>query len=406
MPTLADSPEAKTRLTEIKPNEVSIVDMPANGEPFIVIKRNGGDMDAPSKLSEKNLPRLAMKTIHKRVLNAIDSVKFIQDVVKSMPAEEAGESVNAPSVLVSMLKSVASEIRSLNPKEQVPAQKMLGAESILSVQDIIKRAEDIEKANAVSYLMRDEYVSVTTNVTEYLTTYVEAVEHDDAGPMLIPSNLDQTTEDSATALEKLAEKYPPSENEEVEPDGVAEINKLNDEIARLKKAIEGSSLTKRGSKMATERLNRLKSVSSGVESAASELSKLVGELEENNEEGDETMATDTVTKSVDSPVASTEPTPDTTPGTIVKMEGQPIVTNDAVMKAIKDFSDRMEEKFKKIDEIDTRIGGLEQKVDKAQVDVEKVLISRGDTRNLADNETTKPVTKSVDESSFAGLLGL
>jgi hypothetical protein len=270
MPTLGESPEATSVLRDIKPKEVSGVDVPAIGEPHFVIKSAGesnrldnkksnesksgtrreksngarksrsklkfevepgydsedshvkdnstesimtksGEAMATEKLDESQVPRSVMKAIHKRLQSILSNVNEISNVVKTMKSAEDGENT-APRFLVEMTKSAAAEIRSFLPDNEISIQKRGTAESVLSLQSITKRADEIAKANAVSYLVRDRWVNVAQSVSEYLTTYIDGMEHDDDGPMLIPDGLDSTVDKASGELEGLVAEYATEES--------------------------------------------------------------------------------------------------------------------------------------------------------------------------------------------------
>lgn len=414
--TLAASPEADAILTEIKPHEVSIVDMPANGEPFVVVKR-GGTMQEVKKLTTEQVPRPVMKAILSRLDGVKSSIDQIVDVAKRMPAEEDG-SDHAPAALVSLVKSTAAELRTLQSPTSVQVAKRGQAESVLSVQDLVKREESlatIEKANAVSYVMRDQYVSVVQSVSEWLTTYVDGIEHDDAGPSLIPFELNEGVEESASGLEKLAEDFPPEEEEE-EPDTEADVEKLHNEILKLKETLKVATVegkvNKRGSKMAASRLKSLKSVSSGVSSAAEELSKLITELEDDSEKDEGEMTTENL-EVVEDVTKNNPPTEietvETTENVQKNLAGEE-VTNSQLMAALTKFATDTNERLDKIEGTVSKVEGdvtkANESADKARAEIEKIHLSRGEARG-GESDATTTVTKSAGSpADFSNLLGI
>jgi hypothetical protein len=441
--TLADSPEAGQVLTEIKPHEVSLVDMPAVGEPFIVIKRmdseksNSGASDIAGKtqpnveggmmtvkkLDTSVVPRPVMKVLDSRLKGVQSMVQEIVDVAKSLPVAKDGNNTNAPAPLVSLVKSTAAELRSLQSPTTVKVHKRGSAESVMSIQDLVKRAEDIEeikKGNAVSYLMRDQYMSITGSVTEWLTTYVEGIEHDDDGPRLIPSDLNDGVENAASDLEKLADDYPALE-EEPEPDVEAEVAKLNTEIQALKKALKSAKdetdVEKKGSKMAANRLKALKSVSSGVSTAADSLSEIIKELEDDKEEeegGDmpenqNPTPEETNKQAPSAPATDPVPAPEATPeptqkNTQTNANGE-TVTNEQLMAALTKFATDADARFTKIEEQVTK---ATETATKATEEIEKIHRARGDSRGGEADSTTKinKGTGNENKASFHGLLGI
>jgi len=408
--TLRDSPDAEQVLTNIKPHEVSIVDMPANGEPFVVIKR--GEKMNP-KLSSTEVPRPVMKFIVDKLNSILVDVRTLQDVSKRLPVDEKSEVKESPLPVVQLAKSIAADLRSLQPHDSIPIEKRANPASTTSIQALIKRTNDlsdIEKANAVSYLTRDQYVSVSTGIYEYLTTYVQGVESDDSGPMLIPSNLTDVVDKSATDLEKLAEDNPTGENDSgVEPDVVGDVKKLNDEIENLKKALASKtddSVEKKGSKMAASRLKTLKSVSSGVTSASEELSKIVKELEETEEEDD--MEEETK-KSEEKPAVKSEapatPAVAPTEQPAVKSEAPATssISNEQIMAALAKFESTI---TSRLDTVEAGVAKATELASKSNEDVQKILVSRGEARSTGPNETVEKKTVLVSKASFASLLGI
>ncbi len=448
--TLAESPRATSRLTNIQPDEVSAVDMPAIGEPFIVVKGMNGlkQKDTSSyhsedslktrkrsrqmsKLTTEDVPRMVMKAVESRLRAAITSVDEITSVVKSLPAEENAPN-EVPEFLVDMTKAAAMEIRSLQPNYSVAKRQRGMATSVRSIHDLTKRAEDIEKANAISYLYRDQYVNVTQSVSEYLSTYVDGVEHDDDGPILIPSNLDSTIDKTAEELEKLADESDVSESSkddepEIEPDEVAEVAKLNGEINRLKSLLT-SPANKAGAKMAAGRLKRFRGVSSGISDASSELSKLIDELEKSDDEedgGDEDMSgtNEETTKKTDSPDdsdktettksvgESTETQKETmTEEQTEKSQGDGAEDSSRLDKLEKGFEtllSKLDDRFDSIEKkFDEGIADVRKKTEATAEDVKKFSLSRSDSKADPSDETVKTHDTKKSAGSFAGILGI
>lgn len=414
--TLAESPDAKNLLSDIQPNEVSLVDMPANGEPFVVVKgMDGNNMPTKvEKLDQSVVPRPVMKSIVDRLKGVNAMLTQVNEVSKSLPVSKEGETKNAPAPLVSLLKSTTAELRSLQSPTNVKVNKRASAESVLSVQALVKRSEDlaeIEKGNSVSYLMRDQYVSVTSSVSEWLTTYVDGVESDDDGPMLIPTNLDETVDKAAGELETLGDDYPAADEDD-EPDAEGEVSKLLVEVNKLKDALHSATtevvVDKKGSKMAADRLKSLKSVSSGVSEASDALSAIVKDLEDSNAEEevdemstektvDETVAPVPTTKAVESVVETTATVP------VQKNDDADVVTNEALMAALTKFATDTDSRF---DKIEADVMKANEASAKATEEIEKIHVARGDSRGGETDETTKAVAKNADNASFHGLLGL
>lgn len=427
--TLGKAPKARAKLTEIKVEEVSIVDMPANGEPFVVVKGMKGSTMANkvSKLGSPDVSRRVLKAIDNRMNTALDSIREINSIVKNMKVDEKNENPTAPIFLVKMLKSAAADLRSMQPNyfTKRAGESRTRANSVLPIQSLTKRDEDIEKANAVSYLMRDQYVSVTQSITEYMTTFVEGIEHDDTGPILIPDNLSETVEQSAGDLEKLADQYPVEGEDDEAQVETSEVAKLQSEIERMTKSMSDMTATissanneaaatveKSGSKMAADRLKRLQGVSSSMKSANEELEKLLKELEDKeSEDVVETTKMDTTDKPVEpTPETPVVPvvTPEVTP--VVETPVAPVTTPETPAATADEKIDRMTKAFETlINKLDERFGSVEKSI-KDQNDsvkiiesrVEKMDLSRTDSKVPAKDPET-PVQKS-NSSSFASIL--
>jgi len=442
--TLAESPDAAQELTDIKPNEVSAVDMPAIGEPFVVVKRAGASTELKpgadtgydskgsrvhktkrggqmSMLTTEDVARPVMKAIESRLKGARDSVAELQSVVKSLPAKEDGSN-EVPSFLVEMAKSAAAEIRSLQPGYSVSKKVRAGAGSVMSIHALAKRTEDIDKAEAISYLTRDQYVSVTQNVTEYLTTYVSGIEHDDDGPQMIPANLDKTIDDSAGELEKLADEHPVSGDApepEIDPDEVSELSKLNEQIERLNKVLH--PVGKAGAKISSDRLKRLRGVSSGVSDASSTLKELIDELEETDNGGEEMSDTtkteggaaetpaqpeETTATKTEAPVEPTSEPTSEEPATKTQPEATGGSSDSGVTaEQFKSLLEMLDTKFNDLEtKFEKGIGEVRETAEAAREDVKKFSLARGDSRSGGSDETTKSSTKTK-KSSFANIIG-
>lgn len=483
--SLGKSPEAKNRLLEIKPNEVSAVDMPAIGEPFFVVKgltssksttdksedalcneegshqsqsdglptalsKNGGEpVDAierarksqngsgsqhegelmsMKKIDATQVPRRVMKVLHGRLSTIVSSIAEINQIAKNLTiSKSADEEPLAPKILVEMTKAAASDIRSLQPDDVVSISKRGHAEAVLSLQELVKREEEIAKVSAVSYLVRERYVNATQNVSEWLSTYVDGIEHDDDGPMLIPVDLDSTIDKTATALEDLADEYPVDEDVP-EPNEDEAVEKLHTEISRLKSVIANRKVGKTEDMTATT-LKRLRTVSSSVNEALVEVSKLADYLEGTNEETmtvkktekseevieetavEETAVEETTDESVeetstddvadDATDTETETTEEETTETVESETTDEDA--DPITKALLAFEGRISEKFenleKKIENVQTVAKSAEEKV-------EKFSLARADSKGGATDNTTKVIEKSDDKALFAGLLNL
>lgn len=424
MPTMGESPEAEAVLHEIKPNEVSAVDVPANGEPFIVLKgmnsgssnrldksvepsdaagaelnqtsetvyddkptqKNGGVVMA-TKLDATQVPRRVMKVVHKRMSDLLDEVRDLQDVVKRFPAKEDG-SDKAPLVLVETAKSISAGLRSLLPDAEVPVQKRINANSVLSLQKITKREEDIEKANAVSYLVRDRWASVSQSISEYMTTYVQGVESDDAGPMLIPVDTDETVTKSADELDKLVDET--GEKAEDVPSEPEPVAKRKDDMT-VSQAF-GMIIEE------IRKLNHNDARSPGVgEDGGSNMSGTTTTKSTDAATGGEETQTQPTEAPTDKPVETTTPTATTTDKPTESTPAQEPAAkgadpNDRVLAAIAAMEKKFDTQF---DEVRTEIKSVRGVAEGAAEKVDKALHSRADSRGAQPQATTK--TKATDK---------
>lgn len=432
MTTMGDPPKASSRLISISPNEVSAVDMPANGEPHFVVKgmrpgydpetsseeKRGGQMTSPvTKLDESAVPRPVMKAIKTRLDRAIESVGELQSISKSLKVADDGEAQKAPAFLADMCKAVSAEIRSLLPDAEVPVYKRGQALSVMSLHAISKQAEDVEKANAVSYLMRDQYVSVTQSVSEYLSTYVDGVEMDDDGPMLIPVGLEETVDKSANELDGLVDEYPSDGGAQVEPtppqaeptqkaapvmqvgiDFAGEFAKLNKSIMTV---AEGVAKVVASSQKETDMDNDNDSAEVVIDDPQATDDGSADAPEETPVDAPEGEPTDEPTDD-----ASDDASDDAGDDSDLPDDAPVAKTDDPILKAIAAMEGRMTKKFEKIEQSVEDVRGVAKAADEK---VEKAMLRRADSKGGDNDNTTKVTEKGNakdDPSSFKGVLGL
>lgn len=367
-------------------------------------EKQGGQM-TKKKLDENAVPRPVMKVVHKRLKSVLDSVGELRDVSKNLKVADDGEE-RAPQFLVDMTKSVAAEIRSLQPDDSVRIQKRAIAESVLSLHSITKRAEDIEKANAVSYLVRDRWVDVTQSISEYMTTYVEGIEHDDSGPMLIPDGLDSTVDKSASELEELANEHSDEQANQDQPAEAEEVAKsLEEKGFDIRGAFDMviKSLAELKASMNVEEDKMDKKTTKSEEVAATD--------DQATSDGEGSEETGIEAGSEETGIADSQA--DDTAGEESGEEGdeepeaQPATkgTDDPILKALAAMEKKFDQKFgdveKAIDEVRGVANASVEKVDKA-------LRKRADSRGGAPDSTTKvaETKKKKDEGSFSDVLGL
>lgn len=411
MPTMGESPDATAVLRDIKPNEVSAVDVPAIGEPHMVVKGMSNRLDAvkvkekqggpmsDKKLDENDVPRPVMKVVHKRLTSVVEGINGLSDVVKNLKVTDDGAE-KAPQVVVDMTKSLAAEIRSFLPSNEVPVEKRGTSESVLSLADITKRQDDIEKANAVSYLVRDRYVDIVQSVSEYMTTYVDGIEHDDNGPMLIPVGLDSTVDKAASELESLVEEdnteESPSEHES--DSGEAEVEKAADMTVReafdrIMKAFDASK-------------EMIKAAATPIVTEPQESVPMTEETIDQTETAtDDTMAAD-----ASEPESAESSEPAAEEPTATESTEEPVAkSSDVVLQAIQALEKRLDEKFeKKFGEVEKSLDDIRKVAKTSEEKVDKALLKRADSRGGAPDRTTKvtDTSKANDEGSFSNVLGI
>jgi hypothetical protein len=392
---MAESPEAEARLLKLEPDEVSGVGMPAIGEPHFVMKgMEKEDAAVATKpktkkvrkvlLDTTQVPRPVMKAVQTRLQHAQVSLAELHDVAKGLMVEDGMTSKEAPTFLVEMTKSVAAELRSLQPDESVPVAKRARAASVMSLRAISKQLEEREKSNAVSYLVRDEYVSVTSSVSEYLSTYVDGIETDDNGPMLIPGGLDETIDKTAGPLEEVVAQY---EDEPV-PD----------------KTPQEAPTTKNAEPDLGSIVERLEKVAAGLTTKETDMTE---DTIPTDEATDEPAATDG-TSDEGTPESTPEPTPEDAPtpepAPAPESAAEP-VEKDAVLKAIEVLSAKVDARF---EEVEKKVEEVRGEAKGAKQDVEKALRTRSDANGGGPKGTTK-VAKGKDESDegdFSNVLGI
>lgn len=410
MPTMGESPDAEAVLRDIKPSEVSAVDVPAIGEPYMVLKGMSNQLDSEkekqggpmidTKLDENDVPRFVMKIVHKRLMSVVDNTNRLMDVVKSLKVTDEGEA-KPPQVVVDMTKSLAAEIRSFLPSTEVPVEKRGISESVLSLADITKRQEELEKANAVSYLVRDRYVDVVQSISEYMTTYVDGIEHEDDGPMMIPVGLDSTVDKAASELETLVEEYDTIEKPEIQEESDTESTDVEKSVdMTVREAFEQLA------KMLTEVNTPATYTTSTPPPIVGEPQENMGMVEETTDQAeattDEVAAEVSETETAESSEAVSEETAESVKEPVEK-------SNNTVLSAIAALEKKLEAKFEhKFDEVAKSLDSIRRMAEASEEKVDKALRKRADSRGGAPDRTTKVTEKSNgnDESSFSSVLGL
>ena len=365
-----------------------------------------------AKLDESNIPRPVMKAIKTRLERAIESVGELQSVAKSLKVADDGESQKAPAFLVDMSKAVSAEIRSLLPDAEVPVYKRGQALAVMSLHAISKRTEDVAKANAVSYLMRDQYVSVTQSVSEYLSTYVDGIEVDDDGPMLIPVALEETVDKTASELDVLVDEYPSDGGSQVEPEQAPQSQETTTSNLAGDIAVLNKLLSKSINALRLEVAEVAKVVASSQRekdmNTETESTEVVGD--------DQTAIPDTNTDAPEAmPAAAepTEPSDDADAGDADAADDNgasddvPVEKiDDPILKALIAMEGRMNKKFDTIEKSVDEVRGVAKTADEK---VEKALLRRADSKGGENDSTTKVTEKGKkdnDPSSFTGILGL
>jgi hypothetical protein len=369
------------------------------------VEKQGGQMPSPvKKLDESHVPRPVMKAVDSRLKRAVESVGELQAVAKSLTVAEDGDARNAPPALVTMTKAVAAEIRSLLPDADVPVYKRGRAEAVMSLHQITKRAEEIAKAGAVSYLIRDQYVSVTQNVSEYLTTYVDGIEHDADGPMLIPEGLESTVDKTAGALEELAEEYPAGDDAPAdEPENIEEPQ-VAGTIAKVGVDFAGEFAKLNKSIMA------IPEMVAKVVASSQEETDMSQEIEDTEVVDDDQQTTDEDTEDTEEET-SEDATVDTDDENADEPEDAPAEepvakTGDPVLKALAAMEGRMNKRFDKIEGEVEEVRGVAKAADEK---VEKAMKRRADSKGGGNDSTTKVKTEKKDgddPASFKGVLNL
>jgi len=365
--------------------------------------KQGGQMTT-KKLDETHVPRSVMKVVHKRLRSSLENVGELSDVAKNLKVAEDGQEC-APQFLIDMTKAVAAEIRSLLPDNETPIQKRGTSESVLSLRAITKRAEDIEKSNAVSYLVRDRWVNVSQSVSEYMTTYVDGIEHDDNGPMLIPDGLESTVDKTAGELEGLAEEYTPegsSQEPESNPDAEM-VAKSGTTVRNLQE--EGFDIR--------QAFDMVMKAIAEINPTQTNSPPVVGEPQEERMDEQTTdqegVVTDELATASDEAAATQEPSttePESAPS--AEPEEAPATKgtgNDAILAALAAMEKKFDQRFEGIEKSVEDIRGV---ANASAEQVNKALRKRADSKGGAPDSTTKVTEKknSKDEGSFAGVLGL
>lgn len=363
-------------------------------------KQGGQLMD---KLDTNRIPRPVMRTVEKRMTRILDDIHELQDVVKKLPASEDGAE-KAPRFLSDIAKAISADLRSLLPDNEVSVQKRGTAMSVRSLQRITKSVEDVEKANAISYVVRDRWANVSQSISEYVTTYVQGVEHDDNGPILIPDALDSTVEKSADDLDVLVSEYGEPVDEEIPVSedvhkATSELVVSNDMTVReafdkIIKAIEASSPSHDVGGIGGRDMSGTEAT---IKSATSEVQATEIESQQPVETTTDTPTEPTVG---DAAVPASKPVEE--PAT--KGTDDPVLAALAAME--KKFDNRFEQFEKQVGEIRGIATSASEKVDKA---LQSRINSRGGqpekTTKVSDAGNSKDSVEKA-EGSFANILAL
>ena len=395
--TLAESPEATRKLTEIKTEEVSVVDFPANGEPFFVMKSLNKE-EKIEKASREQIPLEKMKELHQRLS---DIKKTLELVDKELGNSKVQKSVDKePVVLKGLFNNVILTLKKIRGEE---------VEEPLDFETVSKKYEDVEKGNAVSYLTRDRYAYVTQSVSEYVTTYLDGIEHDDDGPMLIPLGLDNGVDDS---LEKMTDVVEEETEKEINKEDNTRIEKLEEELSTLKKTLDSANVStedvnKKGSKISKDRLKKLKSISKDIGNAHDQMMKFLEDLDI-QEETEMSEKNETTEKAADKEEVKEEKAVEKTEDVVEKNTEDKFDTLmskfDLLCKSLDDKFESLEkssnERFEKIEETQKEVNS----------EIQKFASLRVDSKVGTEDETAK-VEKSAEElkkekASFKSIFGL
>lgn len=371
--SLMPSPEPSKELTDIKPNEVSVVDMPANGEPFMVVKNVKSD--SSDKLSTEQVSKFMMNRIEKNIRNVKDDIDSFIKISKSFKTNIDDKS-NSDTILFDMSKFILKSLSNVK-----------SGNGIISVDIVKKLDDDISKSNAVSYLVRDQFVEVSQYVSEYLTTYLEGIEHDDNGPTIIPSNIDETIDGSIEKFNKFISSCNDNEYIEVECVDFDNIQKsLNKNIS-----------------IGLDIINTLKKLESDVKKINE--SKGDNEMDEKNVVKSEESSVETSEKSVDEVI---EDSKDCSCEKSVESDDK----ENALENTIKSFvsmAEKLEKSIdsmsKKFEDFDKSLNDLNEVVKKNEENIEKMSLARNTSKG-SSVDTTETVNKKDNRSSFRDILGL
>lgn len=238
---MADSNrEHKRDLTDIRPDLVSLVDLPANGEPFFIMKRSpdGGTMATEKKIRKQDdekkpedegnaaLPGDVRSEMSALIKALADQTTGLVSALKEMSTVDDGDAVT-PSVVASKIMSIHNSLSAMLGKAVVD-----GEEEEKSIESMLKSSNEFADATMITS-SRDKMVAVLSSVAERLAAIVDALAGEDA---MDPS------EDLMGILNdivSLTEQFPPaSEDEEEEnPEDEEEDEKMTaSRLARLRKA--------------------------------------------------------------------------------------------------------------------------------------------------------------------------
>jgi hypothetical protein len=392
--TLAEAPEATKKLTDIKVEEVSIVDFPASGEPFMVMKSL--NKEKVEKVSREQVPLEKMKVLHKQLENVKNTLDLVKSEISNSKVQKNTD--EDPIILRGLFNNVLHVLKAIRGDEDAtPAD----------FEEVSKQYEKVEKNNAISYLTRDRYAYVTQSVSEYVTTYVDGIEHADDGPSLIPIGLDSGVNES---IDKMEDVVGTSSEVKDDDEELKEKNQkvldLEEEVTSLKKQLESANVTeeevnKKGSKISKDRMKKLKSINVDIGNAYDQMNKFLQDLEVSSDEingeinkmSDENKVEEVAEKATEKTEETTEKKTD---DLVVAKEDSQL---DKLSEMFKALCDKLDSKFEKIEET--------QKTNSEEL--KKFASSRVDSKIETNDET--PTGKSQEDikkerASFKSILRL
>lgn len=279
------------------------------------------------------------------------------------------------------------------------------------ISDVIKRCDEEQDKEFDVAKAHSEITSIANALGEFVNKSYSDMDVE------VAKSYDETPRDrvyrlmwsAVDAMDRNGEFLPADDKKAI--DGI---------IAALQSAMmqtesESETVEKRGSKMASSRLSKLKmayegmsSIGKSFETLVSEMKSLIAEIESKKDEGEEPMSEET-TKVAEVEKSAGSETTDATTSVVETVSTEPVTPvvpatdTTEIMKTMLAAVGEMITKA--LEPITTVVKELQETNKKHSEEIEKMMLAR-DTPRGGNPDSTKVVTKSVEEgeSVFASIM--